>query len=168
MKKTIFIIAACILATTSFAQTTLTKEDIQIVQSVFGKEKKELVQQYLVFSPEQSNKFWPLYEEYEKKRAKLSSDRIIIIEDYAKVYENLDDNTANALAKRVFSNDMETDKLHEQYFKKISAAVGGVNAAKFFQMESYLQSIIRVNTQDQIPFIGELENSKKAIEKEKI
>lgn len=160
MKQMILLITSCCFVTAILAQNTLTKEDIQIVQSVFGKEKKELVQQYMTFAPAQNDKFWSLYNEYESKRTKLSNERIAIIQDYAKSYDKLDDATANDLATRTLANDMNMDKLHAQYFKKMSAAVGGVNAAKFFQLESYLQSIIRVNMQDQIPFIGELDSTK--------
>ena len=46
MKKTIFI-AACALFTFNSLTAQSNKEDIEIIQNAFGKEKKELVSQYM-------------------------------------------------------------------------------------------------------------------------
>jgi len=161
MKKTIIVLAACFITATTFAQDAVSKEDIDVIQSVFGKEKKELVQQYMTLPADQSAKFWTLYDEYEVKRKELNRQRITIIQEYANVYDKLDNAKADDLAKRTLENELSMDKLHMQYYKKMSTSVGGVNAAKFFQLEGYLQTIIKVHVLDQIPFIGELDKTKK-------
>lgn len=161
MKKTIIVLAACFITATTFAQDAVSKEDIDVIQSVFGKEKKELVQQYMTLAPDQSAKFWSIYDEYEVKRKELNRQRIGIIQDYATAYDKLDNAKADDLAKRALENEISLDKLHLQYYKKVSTAVGGVNAAKFFQLEGYLQTIIKAHVMDQIPFIGELDKTKK-------
>ena len=39
--------------------------------------------------------------------------------------------------------------------------IGGKEAAKFFQLEDYLENTIRISIQEQIPFIGEMDLMKK-------
>jgi hypothetical protein len=39
--------------------------------------------------------------------------------------------------------------------------LGGLEAAKFMQVENYLQTSIRSEVQEAIPFIGELDKSRK-------
>jgi hypothetical protein len=45
-------------------------------------------------------------------------------------------------------------------FSKAKKVIGGKNAAKFVQLEQYLQTIIRSHIQDNIPFIDELDKTK--------
>lgn len=157
MKRIILLAIVTVLTTAVYAQTE--KEDLAIVQSVFQKQKADLVKQNLQLSDAQGQVFWPIYEEYEGKRVNLSTQRATIITDYLKGYDTLTDQEADNLASRIFSNDKSMTDLQKSYFKKFSKAIGGKNAAKFYQLESYLQSIIRVRVQDNIPFIGELDKT---------
>ncbi|MXV51159.1 hypothetical protein GS399_09275 [Pedobacter sp. HMF7647] len=160
MKPIIFLFLFSIAAFGASAQSS-GKEDLAIVQSVFQKDKKQLVSQYMTLDSAQSQSFWKVYDEYEAKRKDLSTERVGIISDYAKQYATLTDEQAGSLAKRMLSNDKSNLSLQTSYFKKFSKAVGAKNAAKFYQLDNYLQTVIRANVQDQIPFIGELNKTRK-------
>jgi hypothetical protein len=160
MKKQILLITVLLVTLQLSAQSTV-DDDIAIIQSVFGKEKKELVGSFLSLAGDTATKFWTVYDEYETERKSLSKDRFNVIKDYANQYASLTDDQAAALAKRIMSSDLNYAKMHEKYFKKVEKVVGGKNAAKFFQLESYIQNTIRANIQNQIPFIGELEEAAK-------
>ena len=51
-------------------------------------------------------------------------------------------------------------KFQQSYFTKFSAVIGGLQAAKFIQLEDYIETCIRLSIQEEIPFIGELDKSK--------
>jgi len=57
-------------------------------------------------------------------------------------------------------NNLSYDKLYISYYDKAKKAIGATNAAKFIQLEIYLQTGIRSSLQNAIPFVGELELSK--------
>ena len=158
MKKQIVIAASLLLSVGMFAQSN--KEDIDIIQSIFGKEKKELVQAYMSIPEAQSAKFWTLYDAYETSRKKLGQERIKLIEDYATNYEKLDNKKAADLtAKKLAWADKYT-KFQQSYLTKFSGVIGGLQAAKFIQLEDYIENCIRLTIQEEIPFIGELDKSK--------
>ncbi|HEY9257648.1 hypothetical protein [Chitinophaga sp.] len=159
MKKTVLILMFCWYGH-AFGQAA--NEDLAVIQSVFGKEKKAVVEQFMQLDSGQSNAFWQLYGDYESNRRELSRERLVILNDYAKAYNQLDDKTAESLANRTISNDMAYDKFHKRYFKKFTKVIGGKNAAKFFQLEAYFQNAIRSYILDEIPFIDELEKSRKS------
>jgi hypothetical protein len=52
-------------------------------------------------------------------------------------------------------------KMQGKYYKKMSKLVGGLNASRFFQLEDYLENNIRLAIQESIPFIGELDKTRK-------
>ena len=158
MKKLIVIAVASLLSTCMFAQSN--KEDVDLIQSIFGKEKKELVQVYMTIPEAQSAKFWTLYDEYETARKKLGQERIKLIEAYATNYETLDSKKASDLVTKKFAWADKYTKFQQLYFTKFSAIIGGLQAAKFFQLEDYIENCIRVSIQEEIPFIGELDKTK--------
>ena len=158
MKQVTILATALLLSATMFAQSN--KEDIDIIQSIFGKEKKEIVKEYMNIPEAKAAAFWKLYDAYEDERKKLGRERIKLIEDYADNYDKLDDKKATELANKKLAWTNKYTQLQQKYFTKFSAAVGGLQAAKFMQLEDYIENCIRVAISEEIPFIGELEKTK--------
>ena len=158
MKKLIVVAIVSLLSASVFAQSN--KEDVDLIQSIFGKEKKELVQAYMTIPQAQTAKFWALYDTYETARKKLGQERIKIIEEYATHYDKLDSKKASELVTKKFAWADKYTKFQQLYLTKFTAIIGGLQAAKFFQLEDYIENCIRVSIQEEIPFIGELDKSK--------
>jgi hypothetical protein len=147
-----------IFSASLFAQSN--KEDIELIQSIFGKEKKELVQVYMTIPEAQKAKFWSLYDTYEDSRKALGKERIALIEAYATHYETLDDKKATELVSKKLAWADKYTKFQQQYFTKFTAVIGALQAAKFIQLEDYIENCIRLSIQEDIPFIGELDKTK--------
>jgi len=160
MKRVMILSAVFMLSTGIFAQSN--KEDVDLIQSIFGKEKKELVQVYMTIPEKQSAKFWTLYDTYETARKKLGQERIKLIEAYATNYETLDNKKATELVTKKLAWADKYTKFQQSYFTKFTAVIGGLQAAKFIQLEDYIENCIRLSIQEDIPFIGELGESKVA------
>ena len=158
MKKVSILAVVLMLSTGMFAQSN--KEDVDLIQSIFGKEKKELVQIYMTIPEAQSAKFWALYDTYETARKKLGQERIKLIEQYANDYEKLDSKKASDLVTKKLAWTDKYTKFQQSYFTKFSAIIGGLQAVKFIQLEDYIENCIRLTIQEEIPFIGELDKSK--------
>jgi len=158
MKKLLLLFAVA-FSSAAFAQSTL-KDDIDVVQSVYGKSKSELVTQYMGLSGTQATDFAKIYEAYEAERKKLGEEKINLINQYATDYAALTDDKADVIVKGVLKNNSSYDKLYTTYYGKAKKAIGAINATKFIQLEIYLQTEIRSSLQNAIPFVGELEMSK--------
>jgi hypothetical protein len=159
MKKVLLFIGI-VISLNTIAQSTM-KEDVDIIQSVYGKSKKELVSGYMQLTGAQSDAFWKVYDAYEVERKVLGQKKIQLINAYAENYVNLTDEKADELAKATLKNSTDYDKLHITYYEKCKKAIGALGAAKFIQAEIYLQTTIRSAIQDEIPFIGEIDRTKK-------
>jgi hypothetical protein len=153
MKKLLAFAVICI-PLFSFAQSN--KEDIDLIQSIYGKEKKTIVADFIKLEGAQKDAFWKLYDEYEGKRKTLGQKRVALLEKYAANYGTMDDLATSNLIKETVSLGAETDKLIATYHKKIEKAAGAKPAAQFYQLEVYLLSAIRTAIFENIPFIGEL------------
>ena len=153
-----FLIAVLGLSQPAAAQQPQT--EIEAVQEIWGVVKKELVDQYMQFSDAEAAAFWPVYEAYMAERQKLGNDRIRILAEYADQYDRLTDQKAEDLTYVALVNDIKLDKLKKKYFKKFKKAVSPLRASQFMQLENYLQTAIRHEVQEAIPFIGELERKR--------
>jgi hypothetical protein len=159
MRK-LLVIALLMVSSFSFAQSGV-KEDIAVIQSLYGKSKQELVTAYMALKEPQASAFSKVYEDYETERKALGEKRLLLIADYANNFTTLTDDKADEIAKAMLKNNMSYEKLYAKYYGKVKAVLGAVDAAKFIQLENALHTAVRSETQDAIPFIGEIDRSKK-------
>jgi hypothetical protein len=157
MKK-VFLLLLVAVTSGAFAQST-EKEDLEIIQGIYGKSKKELAQAYMTIPEAQVAAFWSIYDAFETERKALGKTKVDIINDYAKHYANLTDESADKIAKAGLKNQMDYQKLFSKYYDKYKKVVGAVNAAKIIQFENYMQTTVQVEIQNAIPFVGEIEST---------
>jgi hypothetical protein len=159
MKKLSVILVMAIASFSSYAQSSF-KEDVDLVQSIYGKSKSDLVKEYMNLSDAQSVAFTKIYEKYETERKALGQTKFKLIDDYATNYATLTDQKADELANGTLKNNQDYEKLYSKTYGQAKKAIGAINAAKFIQLEVYLQTTIRNEIQNSIPFIGELDKTK--------
>jgi len=159
MKKLSIILVVAIASFSSYAQSSY-KEDVELVQSIYGKSKSDLVRQYMNLSDAQSAAFTKVYDNYEAARKGLGQTKLQLINSYAESYATLTDEKADELAKGTLKNNQDYEKLYSKTYGQMKKAIGAINAAKFIQLEVYLQTVIRNEIQEAIPFIGELDKTK--------
>ena len=155
MKKVMFIISLVSLTSVAMAQTS--QEEIDMVQAIFGMEKKAFVTEFMQLEANQSDAFWRLYYEYEAKRKDLGKERIQLLEKFANNYPNLDEATTESLLKGMMDLQSQNDKLIASYAKQIKKEIGVSTAAQFYQIEGYILSKIRTEILENIPVIEEAE-----------
>lgn len=139
---------------TVLAQSTI-DDEITLIQSAFGQDKKLIVEAFMDLPESVSPGFWSTYAEYEAERQEISRERIKLINDYLEGYDNMGEELANMLATKSLKNDIALSKLHQKYFKKFKKVTSAVDAAKFLQVDTYIHNTIRNAMQQELPFIGE-------------
>ncbi|MWB96151.1 hypothetical protein GON26_17450 [Flavobacterium sp. GA093] len=159
MRKISVIFIVAIASLSSYAQSSF-KEDVDVVQSIYGKSKSDLVKEYMNLPETQFAAFTKVYDNYETERKELGQTKFQLINDYAANYNTLTDEKADELAKATLKNNLAYEKLYTKTYGQVKKIIGAINAAKFIQLEVYLQTTIRSEIQNSIPFIGELDKSK--------
>ena len=155
MKKVSVFFISLLISGVVFAQSN--KEDVDIIQSVLGKEKKALVADFLKLEAgPKTDAFWKLYDAYETERKALGKQRIALLERYAASYGTTDDVQTDQMVKDIQSLQGKTDKLIIKYYDKVKKETSVKTAAQFYQLEAYFLSVIRATILNSIPFIGEL------------
>jgi len=149
MKKlTLLLFAVCTFA---FANAQSNTEEIDLMQSIFGMEKKAMVSEYVKVDPAQADAFWAIYDEYEIARKELGKKRIELFDQYVSNYDKLNNESADTWTAEVIALGKATDKLLVTYYKKVKKATNPVVALQFYQLEGYIVSAIRVSVLEALP-----------------
>lgn len=158
MKKTLLATVMVAIACVAFCQSN--KEEVDLVQSMFGMEKKAMAAEFIKLEGAQKDAFWLAYDEYETKRKELGKKRLDLLNKYVSSYTSLDDASTDQIIKDVMNLQGDTDKLIVTYYNKIKKGSGIKAAAQFYQFENYILSKVRAEIMENIPLIGEFDDKK--------
>jgi hypothetical protein len=150
MKITCLLLLLAVVFSNLSAQST--QEEVDLIQSVFGMEKKALVNEFVQPDAAHKDAFWKLYDEYEAERKALGKKRIELLEKYSENFENLSNELAADLLKESLALTKKNDKLVASYVKKVGKATNPAVAMQFHQIEMYILSEIRVAIASSLPF----------------
>ena len=132
MRTIISFFALCVFSLGAFSQTD--NDYLEIARDVLKTEKKaaiaEVMQLYLV-----------------------QNKRIAIIKDFAENYENLSDEKADELWTAYGTFEQGALNLKKGYYKKFKKILPAGKAARFFQAENNIETMINAQLALEIPLI---------------
>ena len=152
MKKLLLIIIVLLSANTvTYGKGVDTY--LELLKSDIRTKKVAIITATMELTDEESSTFWPIHREYEVELSKMIDDRIEMIEDYIQNYDDLTDEKAREIAKKVFALEKRRTKLKKKYFKKVEKALSATIAAKFIQVESQINLVADLQIASELPLI---------------
>ncbi|MFY0255393.1 hypothetical protein ACDQ55_15720 [Chitinophaga sp. 30R24] len=165
MKKFICLLmvlgAACRLSAQSAPAAAVVFNEEDLITKIFGKDKEAVLSDLLQLSPMEEKAFESAFNEYEDEKRPWLAERIALLNMYNEEFASLDERKMNSLTRQIINNDLEFGRLQMRYFRRMNKLLGATRAAKFFQLDNYLEQSTRVYLQNQLPFIKELESDRK-------
>jgi len=128
-------------------------DNMQLVQEKIKADKKLFVADNMQLTEKEAKAFWPVYESYQKDLRKHNDQVLKLIDDYAKNYETMTDQTAQNLTNKYLALESERVKLLQSYVPKFSKAVGSKKAARYMQLENKINAVIRFELAANIPLV---------------
>ncbi len=103
--------------------------------------------------PRASQPFWNLYNDFQAKLYTVHNKRIAIIKDFAENFESLSNEKADDLLVKHLKYQTELLKLKKSYYKKFKKILPAGKAARFFQAENKIETLIDAKLAFDIPMI---------------
>jgi len=150
MKKLMLLFIALFIAAGTYAQPSY--EEIDLIQGMFGMEKKAMVADFVKIEESQKAAFWKLYDEYEAARKDLAKKRIDLFVDYSENYLKMTNESADTWTKEAVNLGKKTDGLLLTYYNKIKKLTNPIVALQFYQFEQYILTNIRLRILSELPF----------------
>jgi len=151
MKSLLSFFIVALISVTAYAQSD--NDYLEIARDVLKTEKKAVIAEIMQLTDTESQPFWDMYNEYQGKLYLVQNKRIEIIKDYAENYESLTDEKADELWLASQSWAGEILKLEKTYYKKFKKIIPAGKAARFFQAENKIETMIDANLALEIPLI---------------
>ena len=151
MKKLLSILSVVLISTAIYAQSE--NDYLELARDVLKTEKKAAIAEVMQLTEVESTPFWTLYNEYQGKLYLVQNKRIALIKDFANNYENLSDEKADQLWINAMAINQEVLKLEKQYYKKFKKILSAGKAARFFQAENKIETMIDAQLALEIPLI---------------
>jgi hypothetical protein len=158
------IVALCLLASsgpTARAQTTPAKPQeseslnlsayAELLRSDLRTQKVAIITEVMGFTDAEDKAFWPIYREYDVEMSKLGDERVALIEEYARNYEQLTDATADKLASKALDLQARRQAALAKCFERTKAALSPKTALRFLQVEHQLLLIIDLQIAASLP-----------------
>ena len=128
-----------------------TAEEIRLTRETINNERQALVTRAMDLTPEEMQRFWPLYRQYRLAASKVGDRIITLITTYADNYQNLTDKVADKLLTEFVRLEEERARLKAQYLPKFKKVLPPKKVARFYQIENKLDTALLAEMGQAIP-----------------
>ena len=136
------------------AQTvSMSKVDKDTYHYAVTEERRTIFAANLALGAEERERFWSIYDEYVKEREPLDRERFSLLERYVQSYANLNDDQAMALALATGKLQLSDVELRLKYAGVLRKKMSGRVAARFFQIDDYVTTAMRMNSLSGVPLV---------------
>ena len=146
--KILSLVFMAFLSLSIFAQSN--QDEIELMQSLYGMEKRDIVAEFVELSEVQEQEFWALYNDYENERKELGKKKFQLLQSYVDDYGQVKAEDADNFMKQAIPLRIKSDKLTDNYYKKIKTKTDPIVAMQFYQIENYLADAIKMELLEDI------------------
>jgi hypothetical protein len=150
----IAVLGIAILASFAPARAQAMHDDIALTRQQIQSDRQEIVAANLQLSDAESKAFWPLYRAYREEIAKVGDRYVKLLEDYAASYTTLTNEQASAMLDESLSILGTENKIMTKHAKKMRETISAKTVARFFQIETQLNNMLRAELADEIPLVS--------------
>jgi hypothetical protein len=129
--------------------------DVSILLSAIRANRKALVAINLQLTDEESAKFWPVYDRYQKDINELGDRLVSLIGDYTASFSDMTNDKAMKIVDDYLTIDAERVKVKRSYVEEFARILPGRKVARFYQIENKMDAVLRFDLASTIPVIDD-------------
>jgi predicted RNA-binding protein with RPS1 domain len=140
-------------AATADARDVNLRAYVELLRSDVRSQKVAILSEMMAFTEQEDAKFWPIYREYDVELSKINDDRVTLIQEYAKNYDQMTDAVADRIARGALDLEVRRNALKQKYYDRLKAALSAKTAARFLQVENQLLMIVDLQIAAALPVV---------------
>jgi hypothetical protein len=148
-------IAMLVLAVALCGSTAVQAQDtvIEMLRADLRAECAAIIEEEMQFTEQEAEVFWPVFSKYEVEIRGINDQRIDLIHAYVTNYEDMTDALAQQLMKKSLELDIKEAYVRKKYFREFNHVLPAIRAAKFFQLDGLINSVVRAQIAEELPFV---------------
>ena len=111
----------------------IAQDDLQTASEVIKNKRKIYIEEIMELTPQEKEKFWPIYDEFESELSKIRRKRIELELKFIRNHENLSDAEAMAMLKQRWRLDSDELKFKQVYAEKFMQVFHGRKVVRCYQ-----------------------------------
>jgi hypothetical protein len=128
--------------------------DMAKLNAALTTKRRELFAQGMAgLSPEQQQTFWGIYSEFEKEKDQNMTARVGLLKRYTDNFATLSDADLVKMASEATDIQKTSADIRLKYFKIINDKLGAKVAGRFYHIDDYLTTLMRLSILDNMPAI---------------
>ena len=128
-------------------------EYIVLLHENVRQQRAQITGAVMQLTPEESKKFWPIYDEFLASLNKINDARIQNLKSYAANYGQITDEKTDDVMKQELSLRKQREDLLAQFYGRFKP-LGSETAARFLLIESQLDLITDLQLDSMLPIGG--------------
>jgi hypothetical protein len=125
-------------------------EYIILLRENVRQQRAQITGAVMQLTPEESKKFWPIYDDFLASINKLNDSRIQNLTTYAANYGQMSDEKTDYVMKQELNLRKQRDELLAQFYERFKP-VGAETAARFLLVESQIEHIADLQLDSMLP-----------------
>lgn len=127
---------------------------VELLRSDVRAQKAAILTELMAFTDAEDAAFWPIYREYDAEMSKLGDERVALIGDYAKHFDDMTDETADKLATKAIELESRRRAAAATCYDRVKKALSPRTALRFLQVEHQLQQLIDLQISAALPVVS--------------
>jgi hypothetical protein len=152
VKRGLMIVLLNLVTINGHAAET-TAESVNAATETYTRARKRLIADNLNLTAAEAQRFWPLYEQFEKDLLVLSDKIRAGITELAENYESMTDAMARKITIDRLKIDEERDRLRRAYLPKFEKVLPAKKLARYYQIESKIRAAVECGIAQELPLI---------------
>jgi hypothetical protein len=130
-----------------------TAASLNAASEQYTRARKKLIADNLNLTAAEAQRFWPLYEQFEKDLLVLSDKIRAGITELAENYESMTDAMARKITIDRLKIDEERDRLRRAYLPKFEKVLPAKKLARYYQIESKIHAAVECGIAQELPLV---------------
>src|SRR5437016_2656238 len=129
--------------------------NLEIIHEKLKADKKLIVAKYMELTESEANRFWPVYEEYQKDLQTINQRLFNLLQSYAADYRNnsLTDEKAQKLLDEWIAIENDDAKRRSSFVPKVMKALPAKKAARYLQIENEYRILLKYDLAATVPLV---------------
>ncbi len=128
-------------------------DNMKIFRETVLANKKLVIAENMKLTSSEAEKFWPVYEQYQKELGKIADQKLDLIEKYAKNYQTMTDELAIELLDKHMSIEAQRLALQSVFVPKFKKVLPPIKLTRYFQCENKFGAAVNYELAAGIPLI---------------
>ena len=127
--------------------------NMEILREKVSADKKLFIAANMDLAESEARDFWPLYEAHQKDLESLTDRLHRLMEEYAREYETISENSARRLLEDYILIERDRQKYREYYLSKFRQILPDKKVVRYYQLENKIQAVADYDLAARIPLI---------------